>query len=155
MAITHVDSVSLSNWEDWTTSLVWLIQPTSSLPLQISTVRARAKSLQVCPAFCDPMDYSPLGSSVHGIIQARILEWIAMPSSRGSSWPRDRTCISHVSCIDRWVGFFTTSATREAQTSTEDETNTQEIYSTSFSWFHLGFMTTHGGELYYTHFVEG
>ena len=43
------------------------------------------------------------GSSVHEILQARIREWIAIPSSRGSSWPRDRTCISYVSCIGRWV----------------------------------------------------
>ena len=44
-----------------------------------------AKSLQLCPTLCDPMDFNPLGSSVHGIHQARILEWVAMPSSRGSS----------------------------------------------------------------------
>ena len=49
------------------------------------------------------MDYSPPGSSVHGILQARILEWVAMPSSRGFSWPRDQTCISCVSCISRRV----------------------------------------------------
>ena len=42
-------------------------------------------SLQSCPTLCDPMDSSPPGSSVHGILQARILEWIAMPSSRRSS----------------------------------------------------------------------
>ena len=42
-------------------------------------------------AFCDPMDYSPPGSFVHGILQARTLEWIAIPFSRGSSWPRDQT----------------------------------------------------------------
>ena len=46
-------------------------------------------SLQLCPALCDPMDYSPPGSSVHGILQARILEWVAMPSSKGPSPPRD------------------------------------------------------------------
>ena len=58
------------------------------------------------------MDGSPLGSSVHGISQARILEWVSMPSSRGSFQPRDRTCISYVSCI---AGrFFTTSAIWEA-----------------------------------------
>ena len=45
------------------------------------------------------MDYSPPGSSVHGILQARILEWVAMPFARGSSRPRDWTCISCVSCI--------------------------------------------------------
>ena len=47
-----------------------------------------AKSFQLCPTLCDPMDCSLPGSSVHGILQARILEWVAMPSSRGSSWPR-------------------------------------------------------------------
>ena len=57
---------------------------------------------QSCPTFCDPMDYSLPGSSVPGIFQARILEWVASPFSRGSSWPRDQT---HVSCIGRW--FFT------------------------------------------------
>ena len=46
---------------------------------------------QSCPALCDPMDCSPPGSSVHGILQARILEWVAMPSSRESSPHRDRT----------------------------------------------------------------
>ena len=43
-----------------------------------------------CPTLCDPMDCSPPASSVHGILQASILEWGAMPSSRGSSPPRDR-----------------------------------------------------------------
>ena len=44
-----------------------------------------AKLLQMCPTFWDPMDYSPPGSSIHGILQVRILEWIAISSSRGSS----------------------------------------------------------------------
>ena len=48
---------------------------------------------------CHPMDCSPPGSSVHGILQARILQWVAMPSFRGSSWPRDWTRVSCVSCI--------------------------------------------------------
>ena len=52
---------------------------------------------QMCPALCGPMDCSLPGFSVHGISQGRILEWVAMPSSRGSSWPRDRTRISCVS----------------------------------------------------------
>ena len=59
------------------------------------------KSLQSCPTFCNPMDCSPPGSSVHWILQARILEWVAMPSSRGPSQPRDQTHISYVSCIGR------------------------------------------------------
>ena len=61
-----------------------------------------AKSFQSCPALCDLMDYGPPGSSVHGILQARILKWVAVPFSRGSSQPRDRT---QVSCIAG--GFFT------------------------------------------------
>ena len=62
-----------------------------------------AKLLQLCPTLCDPVDCSPPGSSVHGILQARILEWVAVPSSRGSSWPRDQTCVSYVSCIHTQV----------------------------------------------------
>ena len=46
-----------------------------------------------CPTVCDPME-SPPGSSVHGVLQARILEWVTMPSSRGFSWPRDQTWVS-------------------------------------------------------------
>ena len=52
-----------------------------------------AKSLQSCRTLCNLMDCSPPGSFIHGILQARILEWVAMPSSKGSSWPRDRTCL--------------------------------------------------------------
>ena len=63
-------------------------------------------SLQSCLTLCNPLDCSPPGS--YGILQARILEWVAMPSSRGSSWPSDRTCVSYVSCIGRQV--FTSSA---------------------------------------------
>ena len=47
------------------------------------------------PTICDPMDCSP-GSSVHGILQARILEWVAIPFSRASFQPRDRTRVSHI-----------------------------------------------------------
>ena len=50
---------------------------------------------QSCPTLCDPVDGSPPGSSVHGILQARILEWVAISFSRGSSRPRDRTQVSH------------------------------------------------------------
>ena len=47
------------------------------------------KVTQLCPTLCNPMDYSMPGSSVHGILQVRILEWVAVPFSRGSSQPRD------------------------------------------------------------------
>ena len=59
--------------------------------------------LQLCLTLCSPVDCCLPGSSVHGILQARILEWVAMPSFRGSYWPRDWTYISCVSCIGRQV----------------------------------------------------
>ena len=58
-------------------------------------------SLQSCLTLCDPVDYSPPGSSVHGIFQARILEWVSMSSSRGSSRPRDQ---AHISCVSYTAG---------------------------------------------------
>ena len=59
---------------------------------------------QSCPTLCDPMYYT-----VHGILQARILEWVAFPFSRGSSQPRNWTQVSHIAS-----GFFTSWATRES-----------------------------------------
>ena len=56
---------------------------------------------QSCQTLCDPVDCSPPGSSVSGILQARILEWITMPSSRGSFQPRDQTQVYHIA-----GGFF-------------------------------------------------
>ena len=55
-----------------------------------------AKLLQLCLTRCNPMDFSLPGSSVHGIFQTRILEWVVMPSSRVSSLPRDRARVSYV-----------------------------------------------------------
>ena len=55
---------------------------------------------QPCPTLCNPMDCSPLGSSVHGISQARTLEWVSISFSRSSTWPRDQI---HVSCIGMWI----------------------------------------------------
>ena len=68
---------------------------------------------QSCPTLCDPVDCIPPGSSVHGILQARILEWVAISFSRGSSQPRDRT---QVSCIagrhfTLWANLMTTANT--------------------------------------------
>ena len=62
-----------------------------------------ARSLQLCLTLCDPMDCSSPGSSVHGILQARILEWIVISSSRESSQSWDWTPFSYVSCIGRRV----------------------------------------------------
>ena len=72
-----------------------------------------AKLIQSCPTLCGPVDCSPPGSSDQGILQARILEWGTIPSSKGSSWPRNRTHLSSISCNGR--GFFATRATWKAQ----------------------------------------
>ena len=62
-----------------------------------------AKSRQSCPTLCHPMVCSPPVSSVYRISQARILEWVGILSSRRSSWPRNRTHVSYVTCIGRRV----------------------------------------------------
>ena len=67
-------------------------------------MKVKAKVARLCLTLCDPMDYI-----VHGILQARTLEWVAFPFSRGSSQPRDRTQVSHIA-----GGFFTSLATRQA-----------------------------------------
>ena len=54
---------------------------------------------RLCPTLCNPMDCSLLNSSVHGIFQARKLKWVAISYSRGSSWPKNRNCVSYISCI--------------------------------------------------------
>ena len=69
----------------------------------------KVKVIQLCQTLRDPMDCSPPGSSVHGILQARILELVAFSFSRGSPQPRDWTQVSHIA-----GGFFTIWATREA-----------------------------------------
>ena len=80
----------------------------ASLPLalpgklleNLTAAAAAAESLQSCPTLCNPIDGSPPGSSLHGISQARSLEWVAISFCRGSSRPRDQT---HVFCISRWI----------------------------------------------------
>ena len=77
--------------------------PEITVSLSVQWDGASAKSRQSCPTLCDPMDCSPSGFSVHGILQVRILEWVAMPSSRGPCPPRDQTHVSYISCIGRQV----------------------------------------------------
>ena len=84
-------------------------------PLSMGLFQARilrkkeSEVTQSCLTLCDPMDYRLPGSSIHGIFQARILKWVAIPSSRGSSQPKDQTWVS---CITG--RFFTIWATGEA-----------------------------------------
>ena len=68
---------------------------------QLNKRHAHTQSLQSCPTLCDPMGCSPLDSSVHGISQARILEWAAISSSRGCSRHRDQTCVSRFLSSDQ------------------------------------------------------
>ena len=99
--IEHVLSVSVSFTQLKISRCVHVVHEICSfLLLSISCMCGQL--LQLCPTLCDPLDCSLPGSSVPGISQARILEWSAMPFSRGSSQPRDQT---RVSCLaDR---FFT------------------------------------------------
>ena len=73
-----------------------------TLPFHSEITFVHAQSLN-CVPFCNPMDCSPPASSVHEIFQARILEGVAIFSSKGSSWPKDQTWISSVSCIGKWI----------------------------------------------------
>ena len=77
-----------------------------------SCSESESEVAQSCPTFCDPMDCSLPGSSLHGILQARVLEWGAISFSRGSSWPRDWTRVSHIP-----GRYFNLWVTREAWTS--------------------------------------
>ena len=83
-------------WVNWDQLLVLLLRRRSH-----AHPCMHAQSLQSCLTLCDSMDCSPPCSCVHGILQARILQWVAMPSSRGSSPPRDWT---HVSCNSSIAG---------------------------------------------------
>ena len=78
-------------------------EPEIKLPTSIGSQKKQAvvaaKLLQSCPTLCDPIDSSPPGSPVPGILQVIVLEWIAISFSRGSSRPRDQTQVSHI--VDR------------------------------------------------------
>ena len=88
---------------------VQLSRATSQERPRTCTGCSSSVSAQSCLILCDPMNCSPPGSSVHGILQARTLEWVAMSFSRGSSRPRDPTNVSCVSCIGRWILYHCTA----------------------------------------------
>ena len=81
-----------TDWEDWKTSLSDF--KTYCLGI-LNMTKVKVKLLSHV-RLCDPMDYSPTGSPVHGLLQARILECVATPFSRGSSQPRDETQVSYI-----------------------------------------------------------
>ena len=105
----------------------------------LNTVCVRVLVTQLCPTLCDPMHCSPPDSSVHEILQARTLEWVAIPFSRRSSQPIDLTQVSHI------VGrFFTVWATREAQ-SRSVMFNSLQLHRLHNPWNSLGQNTGVGG----------
>ena len=119
-------------WTNWTSLHCWgdcnTAQPLWKTAWQIPKMLhidyhecVHAQLLQLCLTFCHPMDCSLPGSSVHGIFHARMLEWVAMPASRGSSWPGDWTRVSYASTLAG--GFFTISATWEAHRLPYDPAN--------------------------------
>ena len=92
-----------------TTNVKWLAQDHLASHWQSQVLRTlclttvRAKLLQSCLTLCDPVNCSPPGSSLHGILHVRLLKWVAISSSRESSQPRDQTSISYVSYLGRQV----------------------------------------------------
>ena len=79
-------------FEDWGHYLIW--------KFLLKEYAFKVLVTLSCLILCDPVDYSPPGSSVHWILQARILEWVAISSSRGSSLPRDWTCMQCRQILD-------------------------------------------------------
>ena len=98
----------------WRWYLSWGFQPfwwVNKFPGSFPCVLMQAHLYPSCLTLWASMEYSLPGSSVHGIFQARKLEWVDIFSSRGSFWPRDQTFISYVSCIGRqilyhWANFY-------------------------------------------------
>ena len=72
---------------------------------EVAVIAAATKPHQSCLTFCDVMDHTLPGSSIHGVHQSRILEWVAMPSFMGSFRLRDQTHVSYISCIGRQIPY--------------------------------------------------
>ena len=123
--------VRVRDWETWEWLLIglgffWEWWKSSA----ILDIGACMLSLQLCLILCDSMECSSPGSSVHGILQAGILGWVAMVFSRGSSWARNQTCVSYVSCMTG--RFFITSTTSgDGHTTLEYTENHWIVY---FGW---------------------
>ena len=103
--MTTGKTIALTRWTVVSKVMSLLFNMLSRFVIAFLPRKGKMKVAQLCLTLCNPMAYT-----VHGILQARILEWVAFPFSRGSSQPRNWT---QVSCIVG--GFFTSWATREAQ----------------------------------------
>ena len=79
------------------------VTPYNSSPVLPAVLNASCMHAQSCLTLCNPMDYSPPDASIHGVFQARILEWVVIPFSRGSSQSRDRTDVTSIFCIGKRI----------------------------------------------------
>ena len=103
-------AISFFRGSSWTGDWTWVSRTTGRCFTLWATREAQESEVtQSCLTLCDPMDCSLADFSIHGTFQARILEWVAISFSRGSSWPRDRTWVSRI-----LGSHFTLWATREA-----------------------------------------
>ena len=138
MSFSFIHLNSPGCWEAWLCqgpSLNWCIWNLESIAFVLKVVsspfsNSEWKAKVLVPQYCltlQVLDCSPSGSSVHGILQARILEWIAIPFSKGSSWPMDQTWVS---CI---AGrFFIIWAAREALSTSDSRVKGREVCAFSF-----------------------
>ena len=110
MFVKHIELFTLKIWDILLCAAVPWKYPCSILINVKKKVKLTYDVESQNSNYSDPMNSSPPGSSVHGIFQARVLEWVAVPFSRGSSQPRDWTQVSRIA-----GRFFTVWATREAQ----------------------------------------
>ena len=105
--LSHMTTPGMSVAQGWVGVEGELLVPSLSSAFLLQSLYAcvRAKLFQLCPTLCNAMDCSLPGSSVLGILQTIMLEWVVRPSSRGSSQPRDRTCVSYISCTG-WLVLY-------------------------------------------------
>ena len=101
--------------------------------------KSESEVTQSCLTLCNPMDCSLPRSSVHGVFQARVLEWVAISFSRGSSWPRDRTRVSHI--IGRhctiWANWEVCRWDKKALKGLEEESPSSNFCKALVKSFHL------------------
>ena len=118
---------------------VWLTGMGHHAQVEVKGQEVKVFVTQLCPTLCDPMDCSPSVSTVHGILQARILELVVILFSRGSSQPRDQTRVSHIASR-----LFTIWTTREAPniSQTPCKLSILSLRSlTVFTWDHAVFLS--------------
>ena len=120
----HIPQFTATSWlkqQDSFKCSFWRQEPQTAQSKTMFTLFFFFYVAQACSTLCDPLDCGLPGSSIHGIFQTRIPQWLAISFSGGSSWPRDRTCISCVS----WIAgrFFIYWATGEAHAYTKATEN--------------------------------